>query len=61
MHFENGTLAFCATFCYFLLTLGQGSPNYGPRAKSGPRRHFANKEKQYNKEKFVDLAECNIS
>ena len=37
--------------------LGQGSPNYGPRAKSDPRRHFANEEKQYNKGKFVDLAE----
>jgi len=24
---------------------------------SGPRRHFANDEKQYNKGKFVDLAE----
>ena len=24
---------------------------------SGPRRHFANKEKQYNKGKFVDLTE----
>jgi len=24
---------------------------------SGPRRHFANQEKQYNKGKFVDLAE----
>jgi len=24
---------------------------------SGPRRHFANEEKQYNKGKFVDLAE----
>ena len=24
---------------------------------SGPRRHFANEEKQYNKGKFVDMAE----
>jgi len=40
-----------------IFSIEQGSPNYGPRAKSGPRRHFANEEKQYNKGKFVDLAE----
>ena len=50
-------------FCSFI-AIAQGSPNYGPRAgfgpraiSSGPRRHFANEEKQYNKGKFVDLAE----
>jgi len=36
---------------YILATVSQlwcfraGSPNYGPPAKSGPRRHFVNNEK----------------
>jgi len=45
-----------------LQSLRQWSPNYGPRANSGPRRNFANNEKiicYY--EIFVDLAECSIS
>jgi len=29
-----------ATAILCMLRLGQGSPNYGPRAKSGPRSHF---------------------
>jgi len=40
--------------------LGQGSPNYGMRAKSGRRRHFFNNEAILYK-KLVDLVECNIS
>jgi len=27
------------------MALNHGSPNYGPRAKSGPRRRFVNNEK----------------
>jgi len=40
--------------------LEQGFPNYGPRAKSGPRRHFVNNEKQNIYEKLVDLVKCDI-
>jgi len=40
-----------------LQTTARG-PNPAREAiSSGPRRHFANKEKQYNEGKFVDLAE----
>jgi len=31
------------------LPLGQGSPNNGPRAKSGPQSHFGNNEKIFRK------------
>jgi len=41
--------------------LRQGSLNNGPRAKSGPRRHFVNNEKRINLQKLIDLAICNIS
>jgi len=38
--------------------LVQGSPNYVPEAKSGPRSHFVNEKNVC--EKFVDLVKCNI-
>jgi len=51
--------------CCLLATvcLDQGSPNYGPRARCGPRSHFANDEKIIHStyEKIVDLVEYNIS
>ena len=50
-----------------LHSLPQGSPNYGPRAKSNLRSHFTRAKhilpimKKYIYEKCVDLAECSIS
>jgi len=50
--------------------LDWGSPNYGPRAKSGPRnyfiqpqRHFVNNEKNniFTKKLFIWYSTCNIS
>jgi len=41
--------------------LPQGPPNYDPRAKSSPQRHFVNNEKVISLQELVDLVECNIS
>ena len=35
--------------------LDQGTPNYGRRDTSGPRRHSVNNKKMINYEKFIDL------
>ena len=45
------------------LPLITGSPNYGSRAKSGPRKHFVNDEKIIHCicEKVIELVEYNIS
>jgi len=34
-------------FSFSVLVLAQGSPNYGPRAKCGPRSHFIRPAKQF--------------
>ena len=48
-------------FLSFFYSRGHQTTARGPNParkaiSSGPRRHFANEEKQYNKGKFVDLA-----
>jgi len=42
------------------MSVAQGSPNYGLRAKSSPRRHFVNDEKEHIYKKLVDLVKCDI-
>jgi len=46
-----------------LNSIAQGSPNYGPRARCGPRSYFVNDEKiiYSTYEKIFDLVEYNIS
>ena len=52
----------CWGFGFKSYDLKQGSPNYGPRARCGPRSHFVNDEKiiYSTYEEFVDLVEYNI-